>query len=59
MNDWKPDGLLKALLFWITYLLVFSWLPLVRLIMDGPGRRSIHAPGRAAGVGFIPCVTVR
>jgi hypothetical protein len=35
MSDWKPDRILKILIFWITYLLVFSWLPLVRIVMDG------------------------
>ncbi|MDX1577117.1 MAG: hypothetical protein R3266_01480 [Gemmatimonadota bacterium] len=32
---WKPDRILKAIVFWITYLFVFSWLPLVRVLMDG------------------------
>jgi hypothetical protein len=35
MNTWKPDRILKVLIFWITYLFVFSWLPLVRILMDG------------------------
>ena len=35
MGDWKPDRILKLLVFWFTYLLVFSWLPLVRILMDG------------------------
>jgi hypothetical protein len=39
MEDWKPDRILKALVFWITYMLVFSWLPLVRILMDGDSYR--------------------
>ena len=35
MGDWRPDRILKLLIFWITYLLVFSWLPLMRILMDG------------------------
>jgi hypothetical protein len=49
MNDWKPDHILKALVFWITFLLIFSWLPLVRILMDGDSYRwgTTHF-----GVGF-------
>lgn len=39
MTDWKPDSILKALVVWITYLLVFSWLPLVRVLSDGESYR--------------------
>lgn len=35
MNEWKPDPILKILVAWIVFLLVFSWLPLVRTVMDG------------------------
>ena len=35
MNDWKPDRILTAIVVWISYLLVFSWLPLVRILFDG------------------------
>ena len=39
MNGWKPDRTLNALVFWITFLLVFSWLPLIRILMDGDSYR--------------------
>jgi len=35
MEAWKPDWILKALVCWIAFMLVFSWLPLVRVLMDG------------------------
>jgi len=35
MDAWKPDRSLRALMCWIVFLLVFSWLPLVRILMDG------------------------
>ncbi len=35
MSTWRPDRILRILIFWITYLFVFSWLPLVRIVMDG------------------------
>ncbi len=35
MSEWKPDGRLKLLLGWVAFHLIFSWLPLVRCVMDG------------------------
>lgn len=32
---WKPDRLLKAILIWTVFSLLFVWLPLVRGVMDG------------------------
>ena len=38
-DAWKPDRILKALVCWITFILVFSWLPLIRLLMEGDSYR--------------------
>ena len=35
MEAWKPDRILKVLVGWITYLFLFSWLPLIRVLFDG------------------------
>lgn len=35
MEAWKPDRILKVLVGWITYLFLFSWLPLIRVVFDG------------------------
>lgn len=39
MTEWKPDPILKAIVFWIKFLLVFSWLPLLRILFDGDSYR--------------------
>lgn len=36
MSRWRPDGLLKAILFYIVLGTVFIWLPLNRGLLDGP-----------------------
>ena len=41
MNDafgaaWRPDRLLRALLFWTALTTVFFWLPTIRGLFDGP-----------------------
>jgi hypothetical protein len=35
MSEPRPDRVLRLLIGWITYLLIFSWLPLVRAVFDG------------------------
>jgi hypothetical protein len=47
--NWKPDGLLRALLIWTGVTTLFTWLPLVRSVMDGP---TYEWGGSFWGVGF-------
>ena len=35
MQSWKLDRILKVLVAWVTFLFVFSWLPLVRVVIEG------------------------
>lgn len=53
MSGTKPDRILNLLVGWMTYLLVFSWLPLVRVLMDGEsyqwGTNHFGIVFRAAG----------
>ena len=51
----KPTRIDKLLAFWATYLLVFSWLPLVRCVFDGEtyrwGTSHFGFGFSAAGIG--------
>ncbi len=56
MPETRPDRILKLLVFWITYLLVFSWLPLVRAVFDGPTYQwgTTHFGRMFHGAGVTP-----
>ena len=53
--SWKPTPSVKLLAAWTAYLLVFSWLPLVRCTFDGEsyrwGTSHFGASFSAAGIG--------
>ena len=52
----RPDRVLKVLVGWIAYLLIFSWLPLVRAIFDGETYQwgTTHFGRMFRGAGLSP-----
>lgn len=46
MNSvWKPDRLLRFLLYWTSFTTLVFWLPLIRGAFDGASYRWAFAPG--------------
>ncbi len=60
MGDARPDTWIKVLAGWISYLLVFSWLPLLRAAFDGPTYQwgTTHFATQFRGAGVSPDIWV-